>query len=72
MDELAKFLRKTPTTAEADLVSILRADPGAPPSKILCSNLRRAISTIAAGFRDRLERRPDDKILIVPSLQEIR
>ena len=70
VDELAKFLRKAPVVDE-DLVAILRADPGAPSSQILCSNLRRAISTMAAGFRDRLARRPDDKILIVPCLQEI-
>jgi hypothetical protein len=71
-DELAKFLKKAPSKSQADFVSILRADPGAPPSRILCSNLRRALSTVAAGFRDRFRRHPEDKILIVPSLQEIR
>ena len=71
VDELAQFLSEKNRTDEK-FVSILCADLGAPPSKILCSNLRRALSTMAAGFRDRLARRPDDKILIVPSLQEIR
>jgi hypothetical protein len=27
---------------------------------------------MAGGFRDRLARRPGDKILVIPSLQEIR
>ena len=53
------------------MLSILRGEPGSPSSKIICSNLRRAISTLAAGFRERLARRPSDSIIIVPSLQEI-
>jgi len=79
VDELGQFLSKKPGTAgakkmtatEAKYVSILRGDPGATESKLLCSSLRRALSTVAAGFRERLARRPDDKILVVPSLQEI-
>ena len=72
-EELAQFLKgKSSTTqSEKDHLKILRADPGAPASKILCSNLRRAISTLACAFRERLRRRPDDKIQIIPSLQEI-
>lgn len=71
-DELAKFLKEKPLTGpEAEHIRILRADPGTPNSKILCSNLRRAVSTVACGFRDRLSRRPDDKILIIPALQEV-
>jgi hypothetical protein len=66
---LEKGADKTP---EEDLVRILRADPGAPPSKIVCSNLRRAVSTMAGGFRDRFARRKNDKILIFSPLQEIR
>ena len=58
VDDLARFLKQTPTDEiEGRHLSVLRADPGAPPSKILCSNLRRAVSTVAAGFRDRLSRR---------------
>jgi hypothetical protein len=73
VDELAKFLKETPVDqAEAQHLAVLRADPGAPPSKIVCSSLRRAVSTIAAGFRGRLARRRQEKILIIPSLQEIR
>mmetsp|Transcript_15902 Transcript_15902/g.24204 ORF Transcript_15902/g.24204 Transcript_15902/m.24204 type:complete len:218 (-) Transcript_15902:59-712(-) len=73
VNELANFLGdKNKDKLEEELVSILRADPGAPPSQLLCSNLRRALSTMAAGFRDRFARRPDDKILVIPSLQEIR
>jgi hypothetical protein len=72
VDELASFLRKKPLNdPEAEHLKLLRADPGAPSSKIVCSNLRRAISTLAGGFADRLSRHPDDKILIIPSLQEI-
>jgi broad specificity phosphatase PhoE len=57
-EELAKFLKQKPVCeTEAKHIAVLRADPGAPPSKILCSSLRRAVSTVAAGFRDRLSRR---------------
>ena len=57
-NELARFLKQHPTNKiEERHLSILRADPGAPPSKIVSSNLRRAVSTMAAGFRDRLSRR---------------
>ena len=71
-EELAAFL-KTATLdgPEGNYVKILRADPDAAKSKLISSPLRRSVSTIAAGFRDRLARRPDDKILIVDSLQEI-
>lgn len=72
VDELAVFLKKTPTKDDADLVAVLRADPGAPPSRILCSSLRRAVSTLACGFQERLARRPEEKVLVVPPLQEIR
>eukprot|EP00568_Trieres_chinensis_P002089 CAMPEP_0183310730 /NCGR_PEP_ID=MMETSP0160_2-20130417/32938_1 /TAXON_ID=2839 ORGANISM="Odontella Sinensis, Strain Grunow 1884" /NCGR_SAMPLE_ID=MMETSP0160_2 /ASSEMBLY_ACC=CAM_ASM_000250 /LENGTH=363 /DNA_ID=CAMNT_0025475073 /DNA_START=131 /DNA_END=1222 /DNA_ORIENTATION=+ len=74
VDDLGKFLGKKPvgvSDEEAKMISILRGDAGAPESKILCSSLRRAISTMAAGFRERLSRRPGDKILVIPSLQEI-
>jgi hypothetical protein len=52
-------------------IRILRGYPGSPKSKIISSPLRRAVATISCGFYDRLQRRPNDKILIVPSLQEI-
>ena len=72
VDDLATFLREKPISdPEGEHIKILRADPGAPSSKILCSSLRRAVSTVAGGFADRLSRRPDEKILITPSLQEI-
>lgn len=73
IEKLAHFLKETPTTEkEAKHIAILRADPGAPPSKIVCSSLRRAVSTLALAFQERLARRPQEKILIIPSLQEIR
>eukprot|EP00538_Stauroneis_constricta_P011492 CAMPEP_0119557350 /NCGR_PEP_ID=MMETSP1352-20130426/9043_1 /TAXON_ID=265584 /ORGANISM="Stauroneis constricta, Strain CCMP1120" /LENGTH=367 /DNA_ID=CAMNT_0007604445 /DNA_START=140 /DNA_END=1246 /DNA_ORIENTATION=- len=72
VEELAKFLKtKGVNETEQKHLGILRADPGSPPSKIVCSSLRRAVSTVAAGFRDRLARRLQEKILIVPALQEI-
>jgi len=75
VDKLAKFLSADNsaklTKEEAEFVSILRGDPGAPSSTILCSSLRRALSTVACSFRERLARNPSDKILVVPSLQEI-
>lgn len=72
VDDLATFFREKPLSdPEGEHIKILRADPGAPNSKIICSGLRRAVSTIAGGFADRLARRPDEKILIAPPLQEI-
>jgi len=74
VEELAKFMSQAnnsnPPIDEKHL-AVLRGDPSAPPSAIVCSSLRRALSTMAAAFRDRFSRRPEDKILIVPSLQEI-
>mmetsp|Transcript_7949 Transcript_7949/g.19900 ORF Transcript_7949/g.19900 Transcript_7949/m.19900 type:complete len:385 (-) Transcript_7949:792-1946(-) len=84
--ELATFLQQTKTSSSssgddstaastADPIDfhlkILKASPGSPPSKLLCSNLRRAVTTMAGGFKERLSRRPDEKILIHPSLQEV-
>jgi hypothetical protein len=73
VDELGTFLKKPPRSKDPafETISILRGDPSAPPSKLLCSSLRRAISTMAGDFRDRLSRHPEDKICIIPSLQEI-
>lgn len=71
-EELAAFLKDRPLDGpEAEHIQILRADPGAPHSIFVCSPLRRAVSTMAVGFHDRFRRRPDDKILILPALQEI-
>jgi hypothetical protein len=71
-DELASYLVEKPLDGpEAPHIKILRADDGSPPSKIVSSNLRRAVSTLAIGLRQRLARRPDEKILIVNHLQEI-
>ena len=57
--------------ADAVHLKVLRGDPDAPPSKMLSSNLRRAISTVAGGFRDRLIRNRSEKILVLDALQEI-
>lgn len=71
--ELSRFLQKiTASEKENFHRSILNAEPGSPASKLICSNLRRAVSTLAAAFHDRLGRRPQETILIIPALQEIR
>lgn len=55
---------------EQKLVQLLR---GELPAKIVSSNLRRAIATVALGFRDRLTATTgaDESILLLPELQEI-
>lgn len=52
-------------------VAVLMAKPDAPQSKLVSSSLRRAVTTVAGGFKDRLKRRPTEKVLVLPSLQEI-
>jgi hypothetical protein len=73
VQELSHFLKSAtaPNDTVAKHVAVLKASPDAPPSKVLCSSLRRAVTTMVGGFKDRLVRRPREKILIVPSLQEI-
>lgn len=67
--DLSRFFKEPPSQSKAKQrsssscdreefhLSVLNAQPGSPPSKLVCSNLRRAISTIAAAFQDRLSRR---------------
>jgi hypothetical protein len=72
VEDLAHFLSNQKYDGpEAAHLKVLRADADAPKSKILCSNLRRAISTVAGGFRDRLARNKNDKIVILDALQEV-
>lgn len=52
-------------------VAVLMAKADAPRSKLVSSSLRRAVCTVAGGFQDRLNRRPTEKVLVMPSLQEI-
>mmetsp|Transcript_11043 Transcript_11043/g.23400 ORF Transcript_11043/g.23400 Transcript_11043/m.23400 type:complete len:368 (+) Transcript_11043:152-1255(+) len=54
----------------AQHVAVLMAKPDAPPSKLVSSSLRRAVTTVAGGFKNRLAR-SQETILILPSLQEI-
>jgi broad specificity phosphatase PhoE len=57
------------TPREAELIKLmLGTSPGS--SQLVSSNLRRAISTMAVGFQERLSR-TGDQILILPQLQEI-
>ena len=59
------------TPKEADMIRLLLGDKEV-SAQIVCSNLRRAIATVAIGFEDRFEKRYDkDNILILPALQEI-
>ena len=75
-NELSKFLRQDPATRtdlkedERLLLGILRGDPNAPRSKIVCSSLRRALSTMVSAFRERLGR-TKESIVVLSSLQEI-
>jgi hypothetical protein len=72
VEELHSFVTKgTLDGADAVHMKVLRGDPDAPRSKMLSSNLRRAISTLAGGFRDRLTRNSWDKIIVLDSLQEV-
>jgi len=56
---------------EIKLFKILNNDLDSPESKIVSSCLRRAISTVTMTFSKRLQRSPNESILILPSLQEI-
>eukprot|EP00586_Coscinodiscus_wailesii_P010250 CAMPEP_0172495844 /NCGR_PEP_ID=MMETSP1066-20121228/78850_1 /TAXON_ID=671091 /ORGANISM="Coscinodiscus wailesii, Strain CCMP2513" /LENGTH=332 /DNA_ID=CAMNT_0013267813 /DNA_START=270 /DNA_END=1268 /DNA_ORIENTATION=- len=76
-DSLHSFLT-SPTTkntlsspTEKTLLASLRGEASAPPSLLISSNLRRALSTVAVAFRTRLSENEREKIIVVPSLQEI-
>lgn len=76
VQSLSAYLSQDPNSIthnpdEKRLLQILRKDPSAPESILVSSSLRRAISTVAASFQDRLLRNPNEQILILPSLQEI-
>mmetsp|Transcript_11724 Transcript_11724/g.16904 ORF Transcript_11724/g.16904 Transcript_11724/m.16904 type:complete len:363 (+) Transcript_11724:95-1183(+) len=73
VDKLHVFLKKGLglTTREKELISIMCGDPDAPPSRLVSSSLRRAISTVAICFQERMKRLPNETILVLPSLQEI-
>ena len=70
-----KFLRDTDpqysTPKEAQLIKILKGD-SQDKSQLTSSNLRRAISTMVIGLKERLDKNVrDDKILILSELQEV-
>ena len=58
------------TPREAELIRLMLGTSKTASSQLVSSNLRRAISTTAIGFQDRLSR-TGDSILILPQLQEI-
>lgn len=73
---LSDYLKQNPGKVTQDpeeklLLEILRKDPSAPDSILVSSSLRRAISTMAASFQDRLLKNPNESIMVLPSLQEI-
>lgn len=60
------------TPKEAELIRLLLGDKQGPTTQMVCSNLRRAIATVAIGFQDRFAKNYEkDQILILPALQEI-
>eukprot|EP00550_Attheya_septentrionalis_P003936 CAMPEP_0198288346 /NCGR_PEP_ID=MMETSP1449-20131203/6869_1 /TAXON_ID=420275 /ORGANISM="Attheya septentrionalis, Strain CCMP2084" /LENGTH=375 /DNA_ID=CAMNT_0043986461 /DNA_START=108 /DNA_END=1235 /DNA_ORIENTATION=+ len=64
------------TNKEAELIGLMlgntKNEDGTVSSQLVSSNLRRAISTVAMGFQDRLDKElKGDSILICPELQEI-
>lgn len=76
IQSLSAYLQQSPDSitndpAEKKMLQILRNDPSAPPSILVSSSLRRAISTMAASFQDRLKRNPNETIMVLPCLQEI-
>jgi hypothetical protein len=77
VNELAHFLQSQKSMSssipiDVEAMAILRGDPSSPPSRLLCSNLRRAISTLAGAFyRVRLKRHPWETIQVISPLQEI-
>lgn len=76
VQSLASFLKQDPSKVTKDpdeklILDILRKDPSAPDSILVSSSLRRAISTMAASFQDRLLKNPNESIMVLPCLQEI-
>mmetsp|Transcript_17359 Transcript_17359/g.32906 ORF Transcript_17359/g.32906 Transcript_17359/m.32906 type:complete len:466 (+) Transcript_17359:275-1672(+) len=79
VQSLASFMKQSPNRlftknrdpAEKLILEILRKDPSAPDSILVSSSLRRAISTMAASFQDRLLKNPNESIVVLPCLQEI-
>ena len=83
--DLRRFLAKAEhtTAAENDIIDLMTGKTKAtgtdndgskasPAAQLCSSNLRRAISTVAIGFQDRMDKQMDqDPILILPCLQEI-
>uniref|UniRef100_A0A7S1BQA6 Uncharacterized protein n=1 Tax=Corethron hystrix TaxID=216773 RepID=A0A7S1BQA6_9STRA len=69
---LGRFLAVPPPAVgrEKELLALVRGDEGAPTSMLLASNLRRAVSTVAAAFSERIARK-GDKIVLHSDLQEI-
>jgi phosphohistidine phosphatase SixA len=72
-EAVKKYLRDTnpefSTPKEANLIKLMKGE-GDEKCQMISSNLRRAISTLAIALQDRLDKKADDKILILSELQE--
>jgi hypothetical protein len=72
-EAVAKYLKDTDpkfaTPKEATLLKMMTGDCDE-PCQLVSSNLRRAISTCSIALKDRLDKNPKDKIIILEELQE--
>ena len=73
IEKLSSFLSKPPATSdETKIINVLnKADGASKTSVLVSSNLRRAISTVAIAFKERIANDADEKIFITGTLQEI-
>lgn len=77
VEEMAVFIKDkkiddNDTSQETNHLKILRGtDPTLPKARLISSNLRRACATIIGGFYHQITSNKKNKIMIVPSLQEI-
>ncbi len=75
--DLRFFLQQSGATkSEIEMMNLIsgrtKGKNGEPSSQLVSSNLRRAITTMALGLQDRLDKQyPNDSIIIMPELQEI-
>jgi hypothetical protein len=62
----------TSSTREGEMMEyMVGGGDTAKSTQLVSSNLRRAISTLAIGFQDRLQDNPEEKFMLLPQLQEM-
>lgn len=74
VEELQRFIESGEPTVDVDVefhLKVLRGETDSLKSQLFSSGLRRSSSTVARCFHQRLTRRPDEKIVVLDSLQEI-